>query len=58
MSEYIPEPITRATVSGSDHFPNSGNELCISNQTANFDYHGIDGDDYWIFISDNPAKCT
>ena len=41
-----------------EQFPNSGNELCISNQIANFDYYGIDGDDYWIFMSDNPAKCT
>jgi hypothetical protein len=40
-----------------EEFPDSGNELCISNQTANTDYYGTDGDDYWIYMSNNPAPC-
>ncbi len=40
-----------------EQFPDSGNELCISPGTANTDYYGTDGDDFWIYMSDNPAAC-
>jgi hypothetical protein len=37
---------------------NSGNELCISNQTlVPGNYEGTDDDDYWIYLSDNPNPC-
>jgi hypothetical protein len=40
-----------------EQFQNSGNELCISNGNSNTSYYGVDGHDYWILMSSNPAAC-
>jgi hypothetical protein len=41
-----------------EEYQNSGNELCISNQTdVPGNYGGVDADDYWIYMSNNPAQC-
>lgn len=41
-----------------EQYQDSGNELCISNHTiAPGNYEGVDEDDYWIYISNNPNAC-
>jgi hypothetical protein len=34
-----------------------GEELCISNHSANYSYHGIADHDYWVQITTNPNPC-
>jgi hypothetical protein len=41
-----------------EQFQNSGQLLCISNQTHNYDYTGPDDEDYWIYLSSNKAACS
>jgi hypothetical protein len=40
-----------------EQYVDSGNELCISNRTNNLNYNGNNDDDYWLYLSDNPAAC-
>jgi hypothetical protein len=41
-----------------EQYQNSGNELCISNQTlVPGNYDGVDVDDAWIYLSSNSSPC-